>query len=106
MLNRLSTNKAIWTQNAERVNKCMLLAAREQFRKKCGEGQQVITNGQMLQQMHVKTDLVELGMYFCSQCEHTVANQSIGRSHASLQGSNLLKMILIFCRTRLKSWLW
>ena len=29
-------------RDAERVNKCMLLAAREQFRKKCAAGQQVM----------------------------------------------------------------
>ena len=32
-------------RDAERVNKCMLLAAREQFRNKCHAGQQVMNVG-------------------------------------------------------------
>ena len=40
VVNRLFSSQALWVRDAERVNKCMLLAAREQFRKKCHAGQQ------------------------------------------------------------------
>ncbi|XP_028398566.1 Fanconi anemia group M protein-like [Dendronephthya gigantea] len=40
VVNRLSGHQVLWMRDAERVSKCLLLAAREQFRKKCAEGQQ------------------------------------------------------------------
>ena len=40
VVNRLFRSQALWVRDAERVNKCMLLAAREQFRQKCHAGQQ------------------------------------------------------------------